>query len=47
MDKKILYSLIQEMIEEREKSKIPLTKEGLLVSRKEGDYIIKIIKLKS
>jgi hypothetical protein len=46
LDKQELYSIIQLFLEKRELQNIPLLKEGLLVSRPEGDFIIKVTKQK-
>ena len=46
MTKEELYNIIQMFLEKRELQNIPLIKEGLLVSRQEGDFVIKITKHK-
>lgn len=47
MTRNEVYKLIQDFLINREENDIPLIKDGLLVSRAEGDYIIKVIKKKS
>lgn len=41
-----IYLIIQELLQERECTKVPLVKEGLVVKRPEADYVIKVTKKK-
>lgn len=46
MTKDEIYKSIQLLLQETQNRYIPETKEGLLIRREEGDYIIKVTKKK-